>query len=194
MNIVDVVILAWLVLNMMLFVLLGSWGIVQWMRCASAPLRQLGLLVAVVCAAFVLGSVQRLALQAYRLEVISPGVGDLLLADLQLVKSMAATGLAGAGFALVYRVRRSLGRVDRMVAGLTDRVALPKGLDELRLTPRELEVLALIGGGWTTDEEIAAQIGVSPATSRTHVRNLLRKAGLRSRRELILLAHAVAVE
>ena len=51
------------------------------------------------------------------------------------------------------------------------------------LTPRELEVLKLIGSG-LTNRQVAAHLVISPETVKTHVRHLLRKFGIRSRREL----------
>ena len=36
------------------------------------------------------------------------------------------------------------------------------------------------------DREIAEQLHISPSTAATHVRNILRKTGMRSRREILL--------
>ena len=47
---------------------------------------------------------------------------------------------------------------------------------ESGLTPREADVLALVLGG-LTDRQIAAELTVSPATARSHVRSLLRRLG-----------------
>lgn len=55
------------------------------------------------------------------------------------------------------------------------------------LNERELEMLARIGQGETNDE-IAAALFLSPATSRTYVSRLLGKLGARDRAELIILA------
>ncbi len=51
-----------------------------------------------------------------------------------------------------------------------------------RLTDREREVLALIARHFTT-AEIAARLGLSKTTVRTHVEHILAKLGVRSRRE-----------
>jgi DNA-binding NarL/FixJ family response regulator len=48
------------------------------------------------------------------------------------------------------------------------------------LTSRELEVLRLVGAG-RPNKEIAAELGISERTARTHVSNVLRKLGLSSR-------------
>lgn len=47
------------------------------------------------------------------------------------------------------------------------------------LSPREQEILGLIGEG-RTNEEIAARVALSPATVQTHRRNIMGKLGLRT--------------
>lgn len=64
-----------------------------------------------------------------------------------------------------------------------ERRALPDGL-----TPREGEVLALIGGG-LTNREIAARLYVSEATVKTHINNLFAKAGVRDRAQAVRYAY-----
>ena len=60
------------------------------------------------------------------------------------------------------------------------------GLDEL--TEREVEVLSGIGRGLTNDE-IAAELFLSPATARTYVSRLLTRLEARDRAALIVLAY-----
>lgn len=61
-----------------------------------------------------------------------------------------------------------------------------------RLTPRELEVLqALMGGGRSAD--IAAALGISPHTVRTHVQNTFGKLAVRTRWEAASLARAAGL-
>ena len=55
------------------------------------------------------------------------------------------------------------------------------------LTPREADVLELLQGG-RTNAEIAHQLHVGVETVRTHARNIYRKLGVRTRRELALPA------
>ncbi len=52
------------------------------------------------------------------------------------------------------------------------------------LSDRELELLPLLGYGWT-NEKIAARMGLSSATVRTHHQNILMKLGLHGREELM---------
>jgi DNA-binding NarL/FixJ family response regulator len=56
------------------------------------------------------------------------------------------------------------------------------------LTTRELEILAQLATG-STDTEIAARLHVHEGTVKTHIRNILRKLGVRNRTAAI--AHAL---
>jgi DNA-binding CsgD family transcriptional regulator len=52
----------------------------------------------------------------------------------------------------------------------------------VRATPRQSQVLSLIAAG-LSDKEIAARLGMSPRTVRTHLERILRQHGLSSRTE-----------
>ena len=58
-----------------------------------------------------------------------------------------------------------------------------------RLTPREREVLRLIGQG-LADKEIAAEIGTSAKTAQFHVANLLDKLGAQNRTDAVRIGYA----
>jgi DNA-binding NarL/FixJ family response regulator len=55
------------------------------------------------------------------------------------------------------------------------------------MTGRELEVLRVVGAG-KANKEIAAELGISERTARTHVSNILSKLGLHSRTQAALWA------
>lgn len=55
------------------------------------------------------------------------------------------------------------------------------------LTPREREILQMIADGYT-DREIARRLGLSPATARTHARNLIGKLGAHTRAQAVAIA------
>jgi PAS domain S-box-containing protein len=59
---------------------------------------------------------------------------------------------------------------------------------DARLTPRQREVLQLLGAGESTDQ-IAAELHVSRDTARNHVRAILQRLGARSRLEAVAIAH-----
>jgi len=56
-----------------------------------------------------------------------------------------------------------------------------------QLTPRELDVVTLVGEG-KANKEIARELGIGERTARTHVSSALRKLQLTSRTQLALWA------
>jgi len=83
--------------------------------------------------------------------------------------------------------------VTELVDAIRDRTEatgldIPRRLRQ-RLTRREAEVLALLGEDLPTTA-IAAELGVSPVTVRRHISEVMRKAGVQDRKELLsLLQH-----
>ncbi|XIE80943.1 response regulator [Streptomyces sp. SBR177] len=65
-------------------------------------------------------------------------------------------------------------------AGAAERLAV--------LTARELEVTRLIATGLSNDQ-IAAQLFISPLTAKTHVTRAIAKLGVRDRAQLVILAY-----
>ena len=65
--------------------------------------------------------------------------------------------------------------------------AAPPADPAAELTPRELEVLQLVGAG-KANKEIASELGIGERTARTHVSNILGKLGLSSRTQAALWA------
>jgi len=60
--------------------------------------------------------------------------------------------------------------------------------DELGLTPREREVLALVADG-RTNRQIAEALFISAKTASVHVSNILAKLGVANRAEAAAVAH-----
>lgn len=61
-------------------------------------------------------------------------------------------------------------------------------LDPDVLTGREREVLGLVVAG-RSNEDIATQLDISPATAKTHVSRILAKVGARDRATLVIMAY-----
>ncbi len=176
--------------NIGIFLGLSIWAAGFAMREESARLRSLSWALAVVSAAFVLGAVTRGILVAVRNGWISGRVGDFLVGDWHLVQSLAATAIGVAGIMLLRRVSTGLKAADQIASTVSEHFLAGGSLEQFGLTGRELEVLDAIGRGFVTDHEIAETFFISPATAGTHVKNIMRKTGVKSRRELLFLVES----
>jgi two-component system, NarL family, response regulator LiaR len=114
------------------------------------------------------------------LPAIQAGAAGYLLKDAEPREIARAVRAAHAGEALL----------DPMIAArLVAAIAEPAGArPEQRLTPREREVLGLIGRGMP-NKRIARELGVSEKTVKTHVGHVLAKLGVTDRTQAAL--HAV---
>lgn len=80
--------------------------------------------------------------------------------------------------------------IDRHLQG-SDRAS--RAADVLaRLSPREQDVLRLVGRGMS-NEEVAGALFIAPATVKTHVSALLDKLGARDRLQLVVQAYETGV-
>lgn len=77
-----------------------------------------------------------------------------------------------------------------MVVGPTAVADVGPGTDDdlADLTPRERELATAVGEG-LTNAQIAARLGVTPASAKTYVSRLLDKLGLQNRTQLAITAH-----
>ncbi len=119
------------------------------------------------------------------LRALQAGATGYLLKDAGGSRLVSAVEAAAAG-------ERPLAPevVARLVASYVDRPRTAP-VDPHRLDPlsdRERDVLALIGAG-RSNAEIAAELFISPATVKSHVRHILAKLDLRDRPHAIVLAH-----
>ncbi|MEV4879513.1 response regulator transcription factor [Streptomyces cyaneofuscatus] len=77
----------------------------------------------------------------------------------------------------------------RLISEFANRRKQPEpGASLNALTEREREVMGLVGAGLSNDE-IAARLVLSPATSKTHVSRIMTKLGVRDRAQLVILAY-----
>ncbi len=122
---------------------------------------------------------------AYVFEALQAGASGFLLKDAGPAELLHAIRVIAAGEALLApRITR------RLISQFTARrTAANAAEDRLAvLTEREREVLALVGRGMSNDE-IGAELFLSPATARTHVSHAMAKLGARDRAQLVVVAY-----
>jgi ATP/maltotriose-dependent transcriptional regulator MalT len=98
---------------------------------------------------------------------------------------------AGAGVWLGLTLRRKETAVEPAVPPLADGPFRPnkERMAELRITPRELEILGLIAEGLST-REIAERLFVSENTVKTHASRLFEKLGAKRRTQAVQVGKA----
>ncbi len=123
-------------------------------------------------------------LDEYVFEALRGGASGFLVKDIEPVELLHAVRVVAAGDALLSpRVTR------RLIAEFTARTPhrhAPPSLEVL--TDREREVMALVGAGLSNDE-IAEQLTISPATAKTHVSRAMVKLHARDRAQLVVYAY-----
>jgi DNA-binding NarL/FixJ family response regulator len=121
----------------------------------------------------------------YVFEALEAGASGFLLKDSGPAELLHAIRVVAAGEALLApRITR------RLIAQFTAARAVQHVADDRLsvLTQREREVLALVGRG-LSNEEIAGELTLSPATARTHVSRAMVKLGARDRAQLVVAAY-----
>ncbi|MQA15238.1 MAG: response regulator [Pseudonocardiaceae bacterium] len=122
---------------------------------------------------------------AYVFDALQAGASGFLLKDSGPAELLHGIRVVAAGDALLAPsiTRRLIGQ---FTAARTARQAADDRLAVL--THREREVLALVGRGLSNDE-IGAELALSPATARTHVSHAMVKLGARDRAQLVVVAY-----
>jgi DNA-binding NarL/FixJ family response regulator len=122
---------------------------------------------------------------AYVFEALQAGASGFLLKDSGPAELLHGIRVVAAGDALLApRITR------RLIAQFTAaRTAHQASEDRLAvLTRRERELLALVGRG-LSNQEIAAELTLSPATVKTHVSRAMVKLRVRDRAQLVVVAY-----
>ncbi|MFE1645311.1 response regulator [Microbacterium sp. P01] len=123
-------------------------------------------------------------LDEYVARAIRAGAAGFLVKDTEPVDLIRAVRVVAEGDALLSPgITRRL--LERAAEGLRD-AASPSPLTAL--TDREREVLLLVGRGLSNDE-IAAELFLSPLTAKTHVSRIMQKLHARDRVRLVVLAY-----
>jgi DNA-binding NarL/FixJ family response regulator len=128
-------------------------------------------------------------LDRYVYAALAAGASGFLLKDVTPEHLVAAVRLVDTGDALLApSITRRL--VERFASGDQAPVARPPAIhrDLTTLTPREREVLTLMGHG-RSNAELAAALTLSEATVKTHVARIFAKLSLRDRAQAVVLAY-----
>ncbi|WP_432995429.1 response regulator [Dactylosporangium sp. CA-233914] len=124
-------------------------------------------------------------LDRYVYAALSAGASGFLLKDVSPEQLVAAVRLVRAGDALLApAITRRL--VERYASRDERTATLHRDLSTL--TPREIEVLALLARG-LSNAELAESLHLSDATVKTHVARILSKLRLRDRAQAIVVAY-----
>ena len=113
------------------------------------------------------------------------GASGFLLKDTDAAEFVHAVHVLATGEALL-----SPSITRRLIAEVAAQPDLTRPIPERLedLTPREREVVTLVAAG-LSNQEIAEQLVVSPATAKTHVSRALYKVHARDRAQLVALAY-----
>jgi DNA-binding NarL/FixJ family response regulator len=123
-------------------------------------------------------------LDEYLFDALRYGASGFLVKDTEPADLVTAVRVVAAGDSLI-----SPSMTRRLIEEFATRAKPSRPATELALlTEREREVLGLVASGLTNDE-IADQLYMSPATARTHVSRAMTKLGARDRTQLVVLAY-----
>jgi DNA-binding NarL/FixJ family response regulator len=121
----------------------------------------------------------------YVYEALQAGASGFLVKDTEPAELLHAIRVIAGGDALL-----SPGITRRLIADIAarrpSRCAVHPGLSEL--TGRESEIMGLVAHGLSNDE-IAAQLFLSPLTVKTHVSRAMLKLHARDRAQLVVIAY-----
>jgi DNA-binding NarL/FixJ family response regulator len=128
-------------------------------------------------------------LDNYVYAALAAGASGFLLKDVTPEHLAAAVSLVTTGDALLSpSITRRL--VERFATPTAAQPAIHRDL--AALTPRELEVLTLMGHG-LSNAEIATNLTLSEATVKTHAARIFAKLSLRDRAQAVVLAYETAL-
>lgn len=123
-------------------------------------------------------------LDEYVHSALRAGASGFLLKDVEPDELRRAVRVVAGGEALL---APSVTR--RLIAEFTRRSRSAEQESRLELlTEREREVVALVGKGLSNDE-LAGDLFISPATAKTHVSHAMTKLGARDRAQLVVFAY-----
>lgn len=127
-------------------------------------------------------------LDEYVYDALAAGASGFLLKDAEPDEIAAAVRAVARGDALIQpSITRRL--IETFVAQRPAGLATSSTVEALRtLTDREREILVLVARGLTNDQ-IGAELFISPATVKTHVARIMAKIDAHDRAQLVVRAY-----
>jgi DNA-binding NarL/FixJ family response regulator len=120
------------------------------------------------------------------MEYVNAGVSGFVLKDATFDEFLATIRSVAAGTkVLPPRMTESL---FSQIAKEVDGQEPAKVLEAVRMTPREREVIDLIGEG-LSNKEIAQRLNIATHTVKSHVRNVMEKLALHTRLQIAAYSH-----
>ncbi|MBD1845757.1 response regulator transcription factor [Cyanobacteria bacterium FACHB-63] len=137
-----------------------------------------------------LPSTKVLALSTYEqdadiLQAMQAGAKGYLLKDMPAPELARAIRLVHCGYS-----QMAPGLMEKLITNLSIGIKEQPELEEVMLTPRERDILRLIGQG-CTNREIASELHLAEGTVKTYVTRLLSRLLLRNRSQLAIYATSV---
>ena len=122
----------------------------------------------------------------YILQAIKAGAKGYLLKDMPVEELAHAIRLVNRGYS-----QMGPGLIEKMLERLNEVSHEPPESPEFaELTPREVEVLKLIGTG-CTNREIAQQLYIAEGTVKSHVTHILNRLDLKNRAQIAIYANSL---
>jgi DNA-binding NarL/FixJ family response regulator len=119
-------------------------------------------------------------------EFVNAGVSGFVLKDATFDEFVETIRSVAAGHkVLPPRMTESL---FAQIAKESEGRSSPQVLEAVRMTPREREVIDLIGEG-LSNKEIAARLNIATHTVKSHVRNVMEKLTLHTRLQIAAYSH-----
>ena len=150
--------------------------------------RQQAMIVVLLCATALVRSLQDIGIHAIRLGWLPLSTGGRLVSVLQAIIVVAGLAVLVPALIILKQLTSEFARTEVIADRFAGR--LPKGVtsETAGLTRREIQVVEVVGTGLLSDREIADELTISTSTAATHIRNIMRKTGVKRRADLALLA------
>lgn len=119
-------------------------------------------------------------------EYVNAGVSGFVMKDATFDEFVATIRSVAAGKKVLPP------RMTETLFSQIAKVAVTRGadktVDDVRMTPREREVIELIGEG-LSNKEIASRLNIATHTVKSHVRNVMEKLALHTRLQIAAYSH-----